>query len=112
MELNKDSLILILAGALVGGGSSTGLSNFLGAPPIDISGVELRLDAIEVQLASEHEHPSIMSELRENEYQTEIYKLQVNIAAMTEAGENNTAKYKVAESQLLKFTSMLTDLKR
>lgn len=57
-----------------------------------------------------HVHPELLNEIRELEYESEIYKLSVAISAMEGNGQRDSADYAVAVSQLQLFTAKLTNL--
>ena len=60
----------------------------------------------------QHSHPEIIKEIREVQYESEIFKLETQVSAMEEAGQKGGASYSVAVAQLIKFKDMLTELKK
>jgi len=90
--MDKQSILLYAVLLLAGGGVSTGSSFLTGHQP--------------------HTHPEIIQEIREVEYEAEIFKLSVKLETMDEQGQGGTPSYIVAEAQLVKFTTMLTELGR
>ncbi len=65
---------------------------------------------VSTYLAGQHTHPDIIREIREVSYEAEIFKLSVQVGAMEDAGQKDTANYAVAVAQLIKFKSMLIEL--
>lgn len=61
-------------------------------------------------LLGAHQHPEIIAEIREVQYESEIFKLETQVNAMEEAGQQGEANYTVAVAQLIKFKDMLTEL--
>jgi hypothetical protein len=65
---------------------------------------------VSTAILGEHEHPEIIKEIREVQYDGEIYKLTTQLESMEQQGLKDTPGYKVAEAQLIKFTTMRTEL--
>ncbi len=65
---------------------------------------------VSTYLAGQHTHPEIIKEIREVQYESEIFKLETQVNAMEEAGQKDNASYTVALAQLIKFKAMLTEL--
>jgi len=85
MELNRETMPYLLVASLIGTGGGTGVS----------------------QLINQHDHPEIIREIREVQYDAEIEKLTVRLETI----DKNSASYKVAEAQLVKFTQMKIGLR-
>jgi len=63
-----------------------------------------------IGILGQHTHPEIIREIREVQYESEIFKLETQVNAMEEAGQKDNASYTVALAQLIKFKAMLTEL--
>lgn len=90
MEVNKETVLPLIIAALLGTTGGGGVSTYL---------------------QTSHMHPEIIREIRKVQYQSEIFKLSTQIDAMAAAGEDGSSAYTIANTQLSKFTEMLTELK-
>lgn len=89
-------VIAALLGTSTGGGAATSLlSNHTH------DGIVAKIEANSVTL---------LREIREVEYETEIYKLNVQLQELEELGETDTSRYETALAMVKKFSVMLTDL--
>jgi len=68
--------------------------------------------AASTALLGQHTHQDIIDEIRQVQYETEIYKLESQVAAMEAAGQQADAAYTVAVAQLIRFKAMKTELAR
>ena len=90
MEIKENWIPLLLAAAL---GTSGG-----GAASTAIMG--------------QHTHQEIINEIREVQYESQIFALETQVQAMEDTGKKDSSSYVVALAQLVKFQSMLSDLKK
>lgn len=65
---------------------------------------------VSTYLAGNHLHPEIIKEIREVQYESQIFALEIKVQAMEDAGQKEDASYVVALAQLIKFQDMLTEL--
>jgi hypothetical protein len=98
--LDKDNIPPLIIAALLGTSTGGGVSTYLGGD----------YDALIVKM--DEKHAELLTEIRRGEYDGEIYKLNVTIAAMEDAGDKESAKYTVAVSMLTKFTEMKLELNK
>lgn len=63
-----------------------------------------------MSILGQHTHPEIIKEIREVQYESEIFKLETKIFAMEDAGQKDNASYTVAVAQLIKFKDMIAEL--
>ena len=87
MDIKENWMPLAIA-ALLGTSGGGGVATFLG----------------------QHTHPEIIHEIREVQYEAEIFKLESQVDTMETAGHKDSASYAVAVAQLIKFKEMLVEL--